>query len=212
MSKRAAGRLNLELTAFIRADFSDIPFPHRFFPSFHLTPVFPQCFHSQQARSTREQGFTKSIAKGQFLSEPPPYKPTSPVFGYFLACHKPCAPIPNQSPLLPQLHHSPVSKPEISYSPGGPSLRANEGECKKNCQRLSRTRLLPFDLSPHHDLLPITQPSVTATCRPKRRDQKSEGRKEGRKEGRERTKKKASTPRIPFPFILSLSIGPLVHL
>lgn len=101
MSKRAAGRLNLELTAFIRADFSDIPFPHRFFPSFHLTPVFPQCFHSQQARSTREQGFTKSIPKGQFLSEPPRTNPQALFSDTFLPATSPVPQSPINRPSSP---------------------------------------------------------------------------------------------------------------
>lgn len=50
MSKRAAERLNLELAAFIRVDFSGIPFPHLFFPHFTSSQSFP----SASTRSRQE--------------------------------------------------------------------------------------------------------------------------------------------------------------
>lgn len=48
MSKRAAERLNLELAAFIRVDFSGIP--HLFFPHFTSSQSFP----SASTRSRQE--------------------------------------------------------------------------------------------------------------------------------------------------------------
>jgi len=65
MSKRAAERLNLELTAFIRVDFSDIPFPSSFPPPpFHLTPVFPSVLPLAAGEKYPKAGIHEIYCKG----------------------------------------------------------------------------------------------------------------------------------------------------